>query len=103
MKAVVTDHGLERVMERVGLNRSAVGRHIQTVYEKGLKYCDMNKKCQKVFNALYNKYPESVGARVYGEFVFIFANHVLLTVMELYPRHKDMFNANRRAVDAVSV
>ena len=80
----ITVHGSRRATERIGIPKKAVDRNAEAALTKGLCHSEANGPLRKYLAALYNRYGQSAGnIRVYGNFVYIFNGHILITVLNL--------------------
>lgn len=90
-EVVITRHARQRMRERLGLPKRAVQRHAQRAYDEGLHHGGVSGAAGRYLDALYFKNRCANDLRVYGEFVFVFANGVLITVHEIPNRLKGAF------------
>lgn len=82
----ITRHGEQRLMERVGIQKASVRRHVNNVLKKG--YCinevpeplELWLKCEI-------RYPDNevLNTRVYGNYVYLFSKYYHLITVILIP------------------
>lgn len=87
MDIIITDHAYER-RKRLGLNKKAFARLAERAYNDGVEHCNTNGRLNKLFTALYFKGTHANSIRIYGEFIYIFQNNILVTVFELNNKYK---------------
>lgn len=84
--AKLTDHGSDRLKERVGLGKSAQARMAKRALKEGLSPTEFSGKARRYLDKIVLN-EDHIGrktVRVYGEFVFVFGSgHVLITVWNL--------------------
>jgi len=84
----ISEHAIERAKERVGWNRSALGRMLERVFYDGIS---ASTPCRKIreFLSSYQSPDLNRFARAYGEHVLLFSwgsvpdEAVLVTVLQL--------------------
>ena len=82
VSVVVTKHAMRRMKERMGLPRSAVQRTADRAWEHGTHHADANNRLgRKWLDAVYFKERKANQMRIYGEFLYLFRNRKLLTVL----------------------
>ena len=76
-----SDHAVERVKKRLGLNKKALERHIVKVVSDGVRFDELKGKLKQYATSLYyrkNIYPEII---VYNRFIYLFDDeNVLITI-----------------------
>lgn len=79
----VSDHGMKRVRQRLGLQKSAVEKEIARALEKGTSRTDLSGRMRRVLDAMYHKYGHHGDYRVYRGCVFVFKGETFVTVIPL--------------------
>ncbi|MCL2286561.1 MAG: hypothetical protein FWC32_09400 [Firmicutes bacterium] len=87
-KGNVTSHGKQRIRKRVGVPSKAADKLADTVYNHGFRKEDTTGKLRDYLTWLYHKNNGSKEIRLYIDKVYLFANGVLVTVLELPPWHR---------------
>lgn len=82
-KITITEHAYKRAKERLSLNKKAFERLALKAYETGIKHSDTKGKLNKYLTSLYMTYKSANNIRVYGENVFLFCSHALVTIYQL--------------------
>lgn len=77
----VTKHAYKRMKERCGYNKATCQRMAEKAFSEGVSYTDVSGRLDKYFYHLYCYDFSANNLRIYGEFVYVFSNHNLVTVM----------------------
>jgi hypothetical protein len=93
---IITKHAYKRAKERMGVNKNALNRIAKRAFEKGLKQSDVNGKIKEVFEILYNTEKTANNIRIYGEFIYIFADNRLLTVIQVNNEYKNYIKNHKK-------
>ena len=84
----MSNHATDRMNERCGLNKKSAERLARLALENGISHKDtsgnLNKYLTKLF--FYNKTANNI--KIYGEYVYIFCDDILITVMPLDNKYK---------------
>ena len=84
----MSNHATDRMSERCGLNKKSAERLSKLALENGISHSDtsgsLNKYLTKLF--FYNKTANNI--RIYGEYIYIFCDDILITVMPLDNKYK---------------
>lgn len=77
----VTNHAKKRFKQRLGLPKSACLKHAQTAFDEGVTHAEAKGRAKRYLDKLYLQHENANAIRVYGEFIYLFAGHVLVTVI----------------------
>lgn len=89
MACKITCHAEHRVRERVGLPKKAVKRATDRALTDGISHKDVTGGLRRYMECLYNKgNGEANNIRLYGDFIYLFHNHILITVYNVPPEHR---------------
>jgi hypothetical protein len=77
----LTRHSLKRLKERVGLPKKACQKHAEKAFADGLTHSDMKGQAKRYIDKLYLEHRNANNIRAYGEFIFLFKNNTLITVL----------------------
>jgi hypothetical protein len=84
----MSNHATDRMSERCGLNKKSAERLSKLALENGISHNDtvgsLNRYLTKLF--FYNKTANNI--RIYGEYVYIFCDDILITVIPLDNKYK---------------
>lgn len=80
---VMTDHGIQRTKERVGLKKKLADKNAQKAFEFGLTHADTKAGLKRYLNKLYLSYQSANNIRVYHRCVYLFSGNKLITVFTL--------------------
>ena len=84
----MSNHATDRMSERCGLNKKSAERLSKLALENGISHSDtsgsLNRYLTKLF--FYNKTANNI--RIYGEYIYIFCDDILITVMPLDNKYK---------------
>ena len=79
----VTNHAAKRFKKRCGFPKKACQSHAQTAYDKGYRHVDAKGRAKRYMDKVFLEHRKANQMRVYGEFIYLFAGTVLITVMNL--------------------
>lgn len=82
-KIKVSRHAYERLHERCGLSRKAAIRMAEKAFYTGMKHSDTKGQINRWITSLYFNNKNANNIRLYGNFVYIFCNKILVTVLEI--------------------
>ena len=85
---VMTNHGVKRAKERVGLPKRALERNAEKAFTEGLKHSDLTGSIKRYVDALYFKKEKAGNIRIYCGRVYIFCGNNLVTVFYLPPKYR---------------
>ena len=84
----MSNHATDRMSERCGLNKKSSERLSKLALENGISHNDtsgsLNRYLTKLF--FYNKTANNI--KIYGEYVYIFCDEILITVIPLDNKYK---------------
>lgn len=80
---VITGHAFERGKQRMGLNESAFKHLAVRAYLEGIKEREAKAPLRKFISSLCQEHSTVNNFRVYGEYIYLFNDCVLVTVFEL--------------------
>ena len=83
MSSVVTRHGAKRAKQRMGLNTKSVAPNAEKAWEYGVTHAETKGQLKKYIDKLYFCNRSANNIRIYHRFVYIFCDHVLVTVFAL--------------------
>ena len=90
--AVISDHAKIRIKERCGLPKKAIRKNAELALQHGVKHGDCTGRLKKYVDYLYLSHKTATNIRLYGAFVYIFAQEELVTVLPLHRSYKDAVN-----------
>lgn len=80
----VTNHGEQRIVERVGGKRKSAGKIAEKAFQYGLKHSETSGRLHKYITKLHFLHPDNnTNIRIYHRRVYIFGEDVLITVFQL--------------------
>lgn len=83
-----TKHAYKRAKQRLGWSKSALNNMMPRAHELGMKQRDANAVLRKFFKKLRAKSDQQINnIRIYGQVVYFFHNHVLVTVYQIPTRY----------------
>jgi hypothetical protein len=77
----ITDHAYLRAKERLSLSRGAFEKMAEKAYISGIGRMETRGRFRKYVDGLWNRKADNI--RIYGEVVYLFHRHVLITVFAL--------------------
>jgi hypothetical protein len=85
-RARTTYHAQDRIKDRLGLSKKLADKKAQQALDFGISYNDAKGTLHRYFTYLYHHDETANNIRVYNRKVYIFANELLITVLNL-PNH----------------
>lgn len=82
-KAILTNHGSERLCKRGGLKKKSLERVANKALEKGIRHSEATGSLKKYLDKLYLTHRVANNMRVYAGKVYLFKENVLVTVLDL--------------------
>ena len=96
----VTRHANKRTRKRVGIPQKAVYRNARSALERGLGYAEAKGGLKRYIGWLYSSYNGAANnIRIYNNYVYIFRDDVLITVLNLPPEHRAAATYQQRKVN----
>lgn len=89
----VSRHGEYRTRKRVGVPKSAVKRLAAKAMAEGITRHDTHGPLRRYLDALYYYNESANNIRIWGEKVWIFSDHTLITVLDLPQKYKARANS----------
>jgi hypothetical protein len=86
VKARTTYHAQDRVKDRLGLSKKLADKKAQQALDFGVSHAETKGTLHRYFTYLYFHNETANNIRVYNRKVYIFANELLITVLNL-PNH----------------
>lgn len=81
--AIVTDHGGQRIKDRLGVSKKIADKISQKALELGVTHSETKGSFKKYIDALYFKHRKANNIKVYHRKVYLFRDEVLITVLNL--------------------
>lgn len=78
-----TKHAYQRAKKRLKWNPKTLDRMMPRAFEKGVKYKETKGQLKKFIDKKRAIYPHLNNPRIYGDNLFCFSNHVLITIYRL--------------------
>lgn len=98
-KVHVTQHAYIRAKQRCGWNSTALERMSKKAFESGLKRSNTKGLLKKYLDDVWAEYRNGNNLRLYGEMLFVFSNHSLVTIWNLPVKFRSLakvFRAKNR-------
>ena len=86
----ITKHSAERADERMGLSLTPFIKLAEKALKEGIKHSDSCGRFKKYIDGLYLSYRTANNIRIYGEFIYLFSNETLVTVLHLPNNFKNI-------------
>lgn len=84
MKAILTDHAVQRARERLGLRRVSLDRLANKALREGIRHAETNGALKRYISGLWENGGEKINnARILGEVIFLFIDKTLITLYQL--------------------
>ncbi len=100
MEIILSKHAEKRMKERLNLTKQAAIRMANKVYEQGIDGNIKNGSLKRYINGKIKegKINEFTEVKIYGDYVYIFDNNVLITVFILPKNLKERANKTQKKV-----
>lgn len=92
----LTNHGTERMDERVGLSPDAAERLAARALVDGIRHGELKGRAGRYLDGLFFSHRNANNMRVYGEHVYLFRDETLVTVLHLPHQFKAAVAKARR-------
>lgn len=79
----VSDHGIRRMRQRLGLQKHAVAKEVDRAFAKGTSRVDLSGRMRRVLDAMFHRNGHYGDYRVYRGCVFVFKGDQFVTVIPL--------------------
>lgn len=79
----VSDHGLKRMRQRLGLPKSAVSKEVERALDRGVARTEFSGRMRRLLDALYHRNGHYGDYRIYRGCIFIFKADHFVTVFPL--------------------
>lgn len=83
MDIEVSRHAIKRAKERMGLNKDAIIRLASLAFEKGKSHSDTTGSLHRYLDKVYLLKHEANNMKIYGEFLYLFSNNILVTIFKI--------------------
>lgn len=82
-KLVVSGHAYKRARQRISWNQNALNRMTVLAYTNGLRRYELKGRLKHYTDDLMEGYAKRPVIRIYGEFIYIFRNQILVTIYQV--------------------
>lgn len=82
-QVIVTDHGGQRIKDRLGLSKKIADKVSQKALEYGLSHSELKGSFRRYVDGLYLKHKKANNIKIYHRKVYLFKEEVLITVLNL--------------------
>lgn len=79
---MVTRHAKRRLKQRTGVNGSQVNKIVSRALNEGIRHSQAKGRLKEWMDAEYLKYQTANNCRYYAHKLYIFHNHILITVLD---------------------
>jgi hypothetical protein len=80
---IITDHGLKRGKQRLGLSKQAIQKTAARALAEGVTHAEAVGQLKKYFDKLYFHNQSANNIRIWGDHVYIFRYDKLITVFPM--------------------
>jgi hypothetical protein len=91
----ISKHAEERANERLGLPIKPFEKLANKALSNGIKHSDTVGRLNKYITSLFFYNKSANNTRIYGEFIYLFNNETLITVLNLPNNFKSLANKLR--------
>lgn len=82
-QAIVTDHGGQRIKDRLGLSKKIADKVSQKALELGVTHAETKGSFKKYIDSLYLKHRKANNIKIYHRNIYLFKDEILITVLNL--------------------
>lgn len=82
----ITDHGFERMEQRLGLPKRAVERTAKIVWEQGFEHKDFKGRLKKYLDWVFLSHKKASALKIYSEHIWLFTNQQVLISVWRVPK-----------------
>lgn len=82
-RAIVTNHGSQRIKDRLGVSKTIADKVSQKALEYGICHSETKGSFKRYIDSLYLKHRKANNIRIYHRKVYLFRGKVLITVLNL--------------------
>lgn len=79
----VSEHGILRARQRLGIPKRAVEREIERALERGTPRTELSGRIRRTLDHLFHRYGHRGDYRVWRGFIFVFKGRTFVTVLAL--------------------
>lgn len=84
LRVRLTDHGVDRSKDRLGIPRKAAKAFSKRVWGEGVRSIEATGSLKRYMDDVENRHDAAVTSiRIYGRHVYVFKNKALVTVLHL--------------------
>ena len=98
-EVVLTHHACKRARERLSWNHSTLERMSGRAFELGLKTNNTGGRLKRYLDGVWDNHKEANDLRLYGETLFVFSNHRLITIWHLPPDLRPLAKVVRSKIE----
>jgi hypothetical protein len=81
--AIITNHGEQRVKDRVGVSKKLAEKMADKALEFGIKHDEVAGELKKYLDRIYLSHKVSNNTRIYNQKVYLFNGKKLISVLDL--------------------
>ena len=81
MAITITNHGVKRLRQRLGIPKKSCYRTAQKAFDCGIKSSDVKGEAYNFLRRTALKNISTNNVIVYGKFLYVFSNETLITVL----------------------
>lgn len=97
MEVILTEHGEQRVKDRVGVSKKIADKVTQKALEKGIQHCETVGSLKRYMDKLYFQHRKANNMRIFNRKVYIFNDNTLITILDLPSKyHNTVDKINKR-------
>lgn len=82
-RAVVTDHGTQRIKDRLGLSKKIADKVSQKALENGVSHNETKGSFKRYIDSLWFKHQKANNIKIYHRKIYLFRDEILITVLNL--------------------
>jgi hypothetical protein len=82
-KVIVTDHGTQRIKDRLGLSKKIADKTAQKALDRGVGHSETKGNLRRYIDKVYYSEQKANNIRVYNRKIYLFRDDVLITVLNL--------------------
>ena len=82
-EVILTTHSYKKAKERIGIPRRALNRNAERAWKYGVERWEAKGRLKDYLDSIYYRSETADNLRVYNRYVYLFAGHVLITILHM--------------------
>ena len=92
MNVNVTNHGEQRVKDRIGISKKSASKVSEKALIEGITHKEAKGQLKKYFDYLFLSHGVANNIRIYNQKAFVFKGKTLITILNVPSRYHKLIN-----------